>query len=70
VKGALCQVSVKHGEVRLEFIHGTGLADPAGLLQGDRLSKRYVPVGSGVEAQRSEIVNLIREASTLDFGRY
>ena len=68
VKGALCQISAKQGEVRLEFIHGVRLADPAGLLRGDRISKRYVMIGSSAEAQRPEIVNLIREASTLDFG--
>jgi hypothetical protein len=68
VKGALCQITVKRGEVRLEFIHGTRLADPAGLLRGDRISKRYVPIGSGTEAERPEIVDLLREASTLDFG--
>ena len=68
VKGALCQITAKRGEVRLEFIHGVRLADPANLLRGDRLSKRYVPIGSITEAQRPEIVNLIREASTLDFG--
>ena len=68
VKGALCQITAKRGEVRLEFIHGVRLADPAGLLRGDRLSKRYVPIGSSAEAERREIVNLLREASTLDFG--
>jgi len=68
VKGALCQITAKRGEVRLEFIHGVRLADPAGLLRGDRLSKRYVPIDSSAEAQRPEIVNLIREASTLDLG--
>ena len=70
VKGALCQITVKRGEVRLEFIHGVRLADPANLLRGDRLSKRYVPIGSSAEAQRPEIVNLIREASTLDLGSH
>jgi len=68
VKGALCQITAKRGEVRLDFIHGIRLADPANLLRGDRLSKRYVPIGSSTEARRPEIVNLIREASTLDFG--
>jgi hypothetical protein len=68
VKGALCQITAKRGEVRLEFIHGVRLADPANLLRGDRLSKRCVPIGSSAEAQRPEIVSLIREASTLDFG--
>jgi hypothetical protein len=68
VKGALCQVSVKHGEVRLEFIHGTRLADPAGLLRGDRRSKRYVAIRTVADARRPEIVALIEQASTVDFG--
>lgn len=68
VKGSLCQISVKRGEVRLEFIHGIRLADPAKLLRGDRISKRYVPVRSAAEARRSEIAALIREASTIDPG--
>jgi hypothetical protein len=68
VKGALCQITAKRGEVRLEFIHGVRLADPANLLRGDRISKRYVRIDSSAEAQRPEIVDLLREASTLDFG--
>jgi hypothetical protein len=66
VKGALCQISAKSDKVRLEFIHGIRLADPAGLLRGDRLSKRYVPVCSTAEARRPEIVALIREASVVE----
>lgn len=42
VKGAVCQIVVKRGEVRLDFIHGIRLADPRRLLQGSRLSKRFV----------------------------
>jgi hypothetical protein len=40
VKGAVCQIVVKRGQVRLDVIHGIRLADPWGLLQGDRVSKR------------------------------
>jgi hypothetical protein len=63
VKGAVCQIGVKRGQVRLDFIHGMRLADPCGLLQGDRLSKRFVPIGSVADARRPEIVNLILEAA-------
>jgi hypothetical protein len=66
VKGAVCQVNVKGGGVRLEFIHGVRLRDPQGLLRGDRLSKRFIPIGSPAEAERPEIAALIREASQLD----
>jgi hypothetical protein len=67
VKGALCQITVKRGEVRLEFIHGIRLADPAGLLRGDRISKRYVPICSIADARRPEVEDLIREASAVEF---
>jgi hypothetical protein len=30
VKGAVCQIVVKGGQVRLDFIHGIWLADPCG----------------------------------------
>src|SRR5262249_8650638 len=30
VKGAVCQIVVKHGHVRLDSIHGVRLADPCG----------------------------------------
>jgi hypothetical protein len=66
VKGAICQVVAKRGEIRLDFIHGVRLSDPRKQLQGDRLSKRYVPIRSVAEAKRPEIADLIREASDLD----
>jgi hypothetical protein len=66
VKGAVCQIVVKHGQVRLDFIHGVRLADPCGLLQGNRLSKRFVPIETVGDAERAEIATLIREAAALD----
>jgi hypothetical protein len=66
VKGAVCQIVVKKGHVRLDFIHGIRLADPKGLLQGDLLSKRFVPIGTVADVERPEIAGLIREAAALD----
>ena len=66
VKGAVCQIVVKKGKVRLDFIHGVRLADPSGLLQGKQLSKRYVPIEAGEDIGRPEIADLIREAAALD----
>jgi hypothetical protein len=66
VKGSICQVTAKRGEVRLEFIHGIRLADPGKLLRGDRLSKRYVPIPSPAAARRPAIEDLVRDASALD----
>jgi hypothetical protein len=64
VKGAVCQIVVKDGRVRLDFIHGIRLADPHGLLQGNRVSKRYVPIGTVEDAERPEVAALIREAAS------
>jgi hypothetical protein len=68
VKGAVCQIVVKNGQVRLDFIHGMRLADPCGLLQGDRVSKRFVPIGAMTDTRRPEIVALIREAAAIDLS--
>ncbi len=66
VKGAVCQISVKRGVVQLDFIHGRRLSDPGQLLQGTRLSKRFVPVQSPTEARSPGIAELIRKAAELD----
>ena len=63
VKGAVCQIVAKHGQVRLEFIHGIRLADPHGLLKGDRVSKRFVPIECPADAERPEVAALIRAAA-------
>jgi hypothetical protein len=66
VKGTVCQIVVKGGQVRLDFIHGIRLNDPNGLLEGDRISKRFIPVATSADAERPEIVALIRQAAALD----
>jgi hypothetical protein len=70
VKGAVCQIGVKRGQVRLDFIHGIRLADPGGLLQGQRLSKRFVPIETIADAERPEVAALIKEAAALDPTRW
>ena len=66
VKGAVCQIGFKVGQVRLEFIHGIRLHDALGILQGDLLSKRFVVIETVDDTERPEIEALIREAATLD----
>ena len=46
VKGAICQLEIEDEHVRVGFIHGAFLPDPASLLAGDRKSKRFVQVTS------------------------
>lgn len=66
VKGAVCQIGVKANGVRLDFIHGIRLSDPCGLLHGDRLSKRFIPMASMDDARQPEVQDLIRQAAALD----
>jgi hypothetical protein len=68
VKGAVCQIGARKGQVQLGFIHGVRLADSSGLLQGDRLSKRFVPIKTIADAERPEIADLIREAAAVEWG--
>jgi hypothetical protein len=65
VKGAVCLVVVKRGRVRLDFIHGARLADPARLLRGALKSKRFVPIESVADAERPEIADLVRRAASI-----
>jgi hypothetical protein len=66
VKGAICQIEIVHGSVRLSFIHGVRLDDPECLLEGDRLSKRHVTIDSYDEAPWDGLRDLIKRASALD----
>ena len=68
VKGAVCQITAKRNEVRLDFIHGVRLRDPHGLLRGKLLSKRFVPIPTADEAERPGLAALIREAAAFDPG--
>jgi hypothetical protein len=63
VKGAVCQIGTKHGTVRLDFIHGIALNDLHGLLEGTRLSKRFVTIPSVDDTARPEVADLIRQAA-------
>lgn len=65
IKGAICQISAKSDRVRLEFIHGVRLTDPRRLLEGDRVSKRYVPVADVRRANDPDLAALVRQAASL-----
>jgi hypothetical protein len=66
VEGAVCQISVKRGQVKLDFIQRIRLVDRCGLLQGNRQSKRFIPIGTVADAERPEVAALIGEAAALD----
>lgn len=66
VKGGICQVEIHAEHVRLSFIHGAFLPDPQGLLQGERLYKRYVRLDSYESAPWEALGELIRAAMKFD----
>jgi hypothetical protein len=66
VKGGICQIELQRDHVRLSFIHGAFLNDPAGLLTGERLYKRYVPLTSYERAPWDELEALIRSSAAFD----
>lgn len=68
VSAGICQILIIHGEIRLSFIHGAFLPDPAYLLvnEGDRLAKRYVPLPAYDQVPWKEIEALIQAHSQFD----
>jgi hypothetical protein len=66
VKGGICQIELQQDHVRLSFIHGAFLNDPAGLLTGESLYKRYVKLYSYEETPWDELGKLIRSSVAFD----
>lgn len=63
-RGVFVQIVVRSAHVRLDFIRGAWLPDPAGLLHTDqaRKYKRFVPISSPDAAHRPEVCELIEAA--------
>jgi hypothetical protein len=66
VRAAICQIEVHADHVRLAFIHGIHLDDPERLLEGSRLSKRYIRIDSYERAQWEAYQRLIEMAARYD----
>lgn len=66
VSAGICQVHIVDGKVRLGFIHGAFLRDPAHLLTGRRKVKRYLEIESYESAPWEDIQALIKESSEFD----
>ena len=66
VKGGICQIEIHAEHVRLSFLHGAFIEDPQGLLQGERLAKRYVRLESYESAPWETLGELIRAAARFD----
>ena len=68
VKAGICQIEVHADRIHLAFIHGAFLPDPAGLLEGDRLAKRFLRLGDFDEIPWNEVETLIRSAAAFRPG--
>lgn len=66
VSAGVCQILICQDHVRLAFIHGAFLPDPRGLLQGDRIAKRYVRIYSYEQAPWDYLRDLIIASSHFD----
>ena len=66
VKGGICQIEIHADHVRLSFIHGAFIADPQGLLQGDRKAKRYVRLESYESVPWEVLGKLIQASAAFD----
>jgi hypothetical protein len=66
VSAGICQINWERDHIRLAFTHGAYLPDPKGLLQGDRLVKRYVKITSFDHAPWDDLQNLIAASAKFD----
>jgi hypothetical protein len=66
VSAGICQISLQSDHVRLAFIHGAFLPDPKGLLEGDRMYKRFVRLYSYEDAPWDDLKELIIASSHFD----
>ena len=66
VKGGICQIETHEDHVRLSFIHGAFIADPYGLLRGERKAKRYVRLEAYESAPWEALGELIRASAGFD----
>ena len=63
IKGGVCQISLRGGQVVIGFVHGAGLPDPAGLLIGTGKAKRFLPIPNLDSLKDKRRVALLRAAA-------
>jgi hypothetical protein len=66
VKAGICQILFNEDHLRLAFIHGACLPDPARLLEGETYPKRYVRLESYDKVPWDEITKLIGASAAFD----
>ena len=66
VKGGICQIEIRTDHVQLSFLHDAFIPDPHGLLQGERVAKRYVRLESYESVPWETLAELIRASAGFD----
>jgi hypothetical protein len=66
VSAGICQIVIKEDHIRLGFVQGSFLPDPAGLLDGDRKAMRYIRITSFDQAPWPDLIQLIEVSSRFD----
>jgi hypothetical protein len=66
VSGGICQIQFMEDHIRLGFIHGAFLPDPAHLLEGDRIAKRFIRIYHYEDAPWEVLKEYIRASDRFD----
>ncbi len=66
VSAGICQILIQSDHIRLAFNHGVHLPDPARLLEGDCLVKRFTRITSFDQACWDDLRTLIEVSSRFD----
>ncbi|MBN2556231.1 MAG: DUF1801 domain-containing protein [Anaerolineales bacterium] len=68
VKAGICQIEFHADQIHIAFLHGAFLPDPAGLLEGDRLAKRFLRLRDYDVVPWNEVEALIQSAAAFRPG--
>lgn len=66
LKGMICHMTAEYDRVKIGFIFGAFMDDPAGLLEGNQKAKRYLILSDYEHIPWESVKGLIRSAAEID----
>ena len=66
IKGGVCQISLRGGQVVIGFVHGAFLPDPGTLLTGTGKAKRFLPIPDVAFLKDPRLPALFRDSLRFD----
>lgn len=66
IKGGICQISLRTGQVVIGFVHGAFLPDPGKWLTGTGKAKRFLPIPSPAFLKDPRLSALLRASARFD----